>query len=252
MGDTGSSTADRMLAVLDVFSLERPAWSIEDIARRLGYTDSSTYRYVRSLLKCGLLTRVPGGQYVLGAKIIELDSLIRLSDPVTLAAREVLERLSQETNCHTLLSSIHGAHVVNVLHVPGKDPLALTFVRGHRLPWFRGAPGKAVLSRMARAQARQLYAAETPGQPVDEARWNAQWTELKQIRKAGYCVSREELDEHVIGFGAAIAPNQEVIGSISLVCSAERLQMLNAAGLGRMLMSAASEIEGRLTQAAPA
>ncbi len=247
-----TSSLLRMLALLDAFTVQRYAWDVDGLARHFGYTPSSTYRYVKALCRAGLLIRLPRGIYVVGARVIELENLIRQTDPVTEAGRPLLRALAQETGCHVLLASVYGDHLINVVHEPGVEPLELTYLRGRGLPWFRGAPGRAVLAFWPRARVRMLFEAQF-GAPVDEAQWEACWRELRAVRKTGYCVSHAQLDADVLGLGAPVILEGEgdVIGSLSLVCSLRRAEFLNIASAGQKLRDVGKALAGRLAAQAP-
>ena len=73
MADAEVSTVVRAFAVMDLFSLATPVVGVDDVVRRLGYTRSTSYRYMRELVEAGLVTPGAGGNYSLGARIIELD-----------------------------------------------------------------------------------------------------------------------------------------------------------------------------------
>ncbi|QQX89545.1 IclR family transcriptional regulator (plasmid) [Cupriavidus necator] len=244
MNESSTSLA-KMLAILELFTVDHYAWTVEEIAQELGYTPSSAYRYVRELLRSGLLGRIPGAAYVVGAKVIELEALIDQADPVTMAARPVLRELAAETGCACLLSNVYGDRLINVLHVPGLEEYALTYVRGQPLPWFRGAPGKSVLSAMPNARVRKLFDKHGPEDRSD-TEWAAIRAAIKRIREDGYCMSRGELDPDAVGFGAPVVPEDEVIGSVSLVCSSKRAAFLNADVIGTLVMTKAQDIATKI------
>ncbi|MBX6318665.1 helix-turn-helix domain-containing protein [Pigmentiphaga sp.] len=243
----GSSSLGRMLALLDAYTHERYAWTVEDLAAHFGFTPSSTYRYVKELCQAGLLIRLPRGRYVIGARIVELEALIRETDPVTRASQPILRELAQETGCHVLLSNVYGEHLLNVAHEPGVEQLELTYLRGKSLPWFRGAPSLSVLAFWPRARVRRLFEQLHPD--ADEQAWDAMWAKLKAIRKAGYVISRAGLDPDVIGYGVPVMLEDDVIGTISLVCSQQRGEFLNGAALGAVLQQKSRELSARLQQA---
>lgn len=243
----GSSSLGRMLTLLDAYTHERYAWTVEDLAARFGFTPSSTYRYVKELCQAGLLIRLPRGRYVIGARVVELEALIRETDPVTRASQPILRELAQETGCHVLLSNVYGEHLLNVAHEPGVESLELTYLRGKSLPWFRGAPSLSVLAFWPRARVRKLF--EQAHGDAGEQAWNATWASLKAIRKAGYVVSHAGLDPDVIGYGVPVMLEDEVIGTISLVCSRQRGEFLNGAALGAVLQQKSRELSARLQQA---
>ena len=229
-----NSSLARMVALLDAFTPARYAWTVDDLAANFGYTAASTYRYVKALSNAGLLMRLPRGIYVIGARVIELESLIRDTDPVTQVARQILRELVEETDCDVLLSNVYGDHLINVAHEPGVESLGLSYMRGRKLPWFKGAPSKAVLAFLPRARVRQLFES-TFGAQIDEGHWVEIVKELKGIRKEGYCISVGELDSNVVGFGAPVVLDGEVIGSVSLACSAKRANLLNHESIGNSL-----------------
>ncbi|MFY0108237.1 helix-turn-helix domain-containing protein, partial [Acinetobacter baumannii] len=74
-----------------LFTLDRPAWTVERVAAALGVSASSAYRYVAVLTEAGLLTQAGGGSYVLGPALIQYDRQIQLTDPLLQAARPVME-----------------------------------------------------------------------------------------------------------------------------------------------------------------
>ena len=245
MNESNSSLV-RMLAVLDAFTSAKYAWTVEELAGHFGYTAASTYRYVKALCKAGLLLRLPRGLYVVGARVIELESLIRQTDPITKAGLPILQDLARETGCDALLSNVYGSHLVNVAHEPGVVSLELSYLRGRSLPWFKGAPSKAVLAFLSRNRVRQLFET-TFGAPADEEYWPAVLKELRAIRKTGYCISLGELDPDVIGFGAPVILEDEVIGSISLVCSTQRARFLNLETIGNALKLHCAALACRLS-----
>jgi DNA-binding IclR family transcriptional regulator len=248
MNESNSSLV-RMLAVLDAFTPAKFIWTVEELVAHFGYTPASTYRYVKALCKAGLLLRLPRGLYIVGARVIELESLIRETDPVTKEGRPILQELARETGCDALLSNVYGNHLVNVVHEPGVEALELSYLRGRSLPWFKGAPSKAVLAFLPRARVRQLFEAAS-SLPVSEERWVAAVKELRAIRKTGYCISLGELDPDVIGFGAPVILEEEVIGSVSLVCSTQRARFLNRETIGDALKLHCAKLASRLSGSA--
>ena len=47
------NTASRLLAVLNIFTVEKYEWTVEDAAREIGVSVSTAYRYFRELCKAG-------------------------------------------------------------------------------------------------------------------------------------------------------------------------------------------------------
>jgi DNA-binding IclR family transcriptional regulator len=240
----GKNSRAKMLSVLDLFTEKAPVWTADDICSRLGFSTSTGYRYIRELAAAGLLTRITGGAYVLGARIIQLEALMRSIDPISRLGRGVIVSLVKQTGCDALLSNIYGEHVVNVLHERGVENLPLTYVRGRPHPRFRGAMAKAILAFMPRSRAARLYEAhkeEVAASGLGSS-WNEFWQNLQVIRKRGYSDSRGELDAGVVGFGVPVFNGDEVLGSVALGCSPGRLKVLNQPMLIELLKAAAAQI----------
>ena len=58
------STSERLLAVLDLFTLESPDWSVEEAAKATRVATSTTYLYFANLTRQGLLAPCGAGRYV--------------------------------------------------------------------------------------------------------------------------------------------------------------------------------------------
>ena len=62
-GDKRASLS-RALAILDLFTAERPSWTVEQICKAFGIAVPTGYRYVHELMTVGLLMRLAGGMTV--------------------------------------------------------------------------------------------------------------------------------------------------------------------------------------------
>ena len=80
----------KMLSILDLFTETSPVWTADAICTCLGVSTSTGYRYIRELVFSGLLTRITGGAYVLGARIIQLELLMRAIDPISRLGRAII------------------------------------------------------------------------------------------------------------------------------------------------------------------
>lgn len=233
-----------MLTVLDLFDENQVSWTADAICDRLGVSTSSGYRYIRELTAAGLLARLPKGMYVLGPRIIELEYVMRTSDPVAKIGLPLLRSLAQSTGCDVLFSNIHGLHIINVLHVQGVESLGITYTRGRQHPLFRGAVAKSILPYLGRSQLVRIY--ETNIQEVAEAglgdSWLQFWRVLQAMKKQGYSESHGELDPWLHGLGVPLLLNGSVVGSVTLVYSSDRAKLLNVGGLLDQMRTTASEL----------
>ncbi|VCU68380.1 HTH-type transcriptional regulator KipR [Pigmentiphaga humi] len=208
-----------MLALLDVFTPEEAVWSIEELIELTGTSPSTTYRYLKSLHRAGLLSRVGNGSYTLGPRILELDLTTRLTDPVFLAGNTVIDDLSARTQQSALLCILFSNTVMCVGTAYTADASPDLFRRGQRRPLFQGAAAKAILAWLPPHQLRSLFAKHAD--QIRAAGLGRDWTEFRQtlrgIREAGYSSSWGEFTPGVSSIAAPIFNGEtNVLGSLAL------------------------------------
>jgi DNA-binding IclR family transcriptional regulator len=223
-----TSSVGRAFQILNLFTMETPVIEIDDVVTSLGYTRSTAYRYVKELCEAGLLTpTVSGGQYSLGARIVELERLLELTDPLYRAGKAVLESLGQDDSS-LLLQSLNHRNQVLCIYKKGPDVLehdglqvALTRSRGVPFPLFRGAASLVILACLTLHRIRQTYLSDSAR--IAEAGLGRTWEEFRSrmaaIRRRGYAVSRTERKTPlVLGIAVPIflpPPNDKrVVGSL--------------------------------------
>jgi DNA-binding IclR family transcriptional regulator len=227
MSDSASSLG-RAFQILDLFTMAAPVIQIDDVVTGLGYTRSTAYRYLKELCEAGLLTpTVNAGQYSLGARIVELERLLELTDPLYRAGKAVLASLGQDDSSLLLQSLSHGNQVL-CIYKKGPDVLeyngarvALTRSRGVPFPLFRGAASLVILACLSLHRIRQTYLSDALR--IAEAGLGRSWDEFRArmtaIRRRGYAVSRTEKKIPLV-FGIAVPillppPNDKrVVGSL--------------------------------------
>jgi DNA-binding IclR family transcriptional regulator len=240
---------------LQLFTVERPYWTAEEAAQELVTSVSTAYRYIALLVQSGLLDPLDGSKrYVLGPAIIELDRTIRLSEPLVNAAVAPMLWLVEQVTlpCVAMLCRLYFDRVMCV-HQERKagTESEVTYERGRPMPLLRGAPSKVMLANLP---ARQLNALlermrKRAGAEAATFDWPGFKGELRQMRKAGFGVTRGEVDPGVTGICVPVfSPGGTVIASLGAACFGE----VDAVGIGRakaLLAAAASEIELRLSGA---
>jgi len=233
------SSLERMLALLDLFTDAQPAWSVDEVAAKCGYTRSTAYRYVRELADAGLLTPAETGRYSLGPRIIELDRQLRTTDPLLRAMEALKPDLPLRSREQMwLLCRLFRDTVVCIEQI-GQLRQGISFSRGYPMPLFRGATSKAILPFLPERHLMRLYL-DNP-LLVNDAGLGATWQEfkasLRQMRQQGYAVSIGEVDDGVFGIAAPVLDaNAKVIGSVSLVRPASQLDSVHWAEEGLALI----------------
>lgn len=222
------ATADRVLAVLGLFTLEEPVWTVEAAARRLGLSSSTAYGYVRSLVDSGLLVAARSGRYTVGPAVISLDRLTRRHDALVAAARPAMRQLAgaAEGGLVALLCRSFRLQVMCVdQYATGQPGFAIGYERGRPMPLYAGAASKAILAHLPARTLRKLWTGEagaiaSAGLGTDLPGFRRV---MRDLRRQGVVVSRGEIDTGLVGVSAPVFADGEVSGSLGVVASAELL-----------------------------
>ena len=238
-GPAPDGSLDKMLSILNLFTEETSFITQDDIIGSLGCSRATAYRYLKSLSTAGLIGPVHGSAYMVGSRIIELDRLVRLHDPILLAARGVMEELARRDMTNVMLCCYYGDKVM-CADTEWPDPsYKSSYERGRPMPMFLGATAKAILAHLTPYQQRNLMlwhpseiAAAGLGQNWDEFRAN-----MRRLRRDKVVVSYGEIDTGLIGIGAPIfSIEKKVLGSLVIIvpngaASKARLEKLKQAAL---------------------
>jgi DNA-binding IclR family transcriptional regulator len=238
-----------MLAVLDLFTVDAPEWTVEAAADVLRVSATTAYRYFKQLTRAGLISPVSGASYALGPAIIQMDRQIQMCDPMLNAARGVMGDLIQYAAEGTtvLLCRLYHDRVMCVHQVMGRGPqMPVSYERGRLMPLFRGATSKIILAHLPARTLKSLFgrnAAEIAAAGLGTT-WDAFRRDLAGLRRAGVVVSRSEIDPGRIGIGAPIFDKDHaILGSLSFVLAAPRADDRLIARLTPLTVAGAREIE---------
>jgi DNA-binding IclR family transcriptional regulator len=250
------SSGDRLLAVLALFTVEQPEWTVEAAADRLGVSATTSYRYFQRLTKAGLISPVSGASYTLGPAIIAMDRQIQVTDPMLIAARAVMADLIEYAaeGSVILLCRLFHDRVMCVHQVMGRGPQSpVSYERGRLMPLFRGATARIILANLPTRTLKTLFARNEDeiaavGLGHD---WNEFRNQLAKLRREGFCVSRSELDPGRVGVAAPIFSDERaVLGSLSFVLPDERADDRLIGRLAPLTVAGAREIERAMMRSA--
>lgn len=240
----------RVLAILDVFSHERPSWSPDEINQALGYSRPTGYRYVKELVGAGLLQKTSAGRYSLGPRIIELDYEIRQSDPILLASLNIMAELAARTQLTAVLSAMYGRRLIDIHQVgPAVGAPPFPYARGLPRPLFRGAAPKVILSQLPRATLVRLY--EAFSAQIASSGMGGDWTEfrkhLSKIKKAGFYLSIGEVEPQIAGAAVPILnPEGDVLAALAMAGPLADFERIGMEAIRELLLSAAAEVTAQL------
>ncbi len=204
-----SQTVDHALRLLEVLR-DAGALSTTELAARLGVSRTVATRLVATLANHDLVRRTAGG-VALGFGLLDLAAGLAVT--VREAAHPHLQDLALRFHETAVLAVADGETAVAVDQVvPDRRVVRIHYHVGSRHSLAEAAHGKVMLA-FADAATQRLV-----------ARRPAQEAELTAIRKAGYAISQDELEEGVAGLAAPILDGRSVaVASIGVVAPSARL-----------------------------
>ena len=246
------NTANRLLSVLNLFTVEKSEWTVDEAAKEIGVSVSTAYRYFRDLSKVGLLDPFSGGKYILGPAVIENDRKIRLTDPLIMVGRPAMQRLVARSSSTgvALLCRVYRNCVMCVHQEAAVLPEnAIGYERGRPMPMFRGASSKVIFANLPSRTARWFF--EKFPHEIAAAGLGSDWEtirgNLRRIRRAGLQITRGEVDAGLVGIAAPVfGPDRDVIGSVAMAIPEGEATPQSIANISALVEAAAREIDASL------
>ncbi len=202
IGGTGRpkvQSVDRTLDVLEALATRRGATGISDLAQVVGLHVSTVHRLLATLVDRGYVRQDPeSSRYHLGARVFALANAADVHLDLRLVARPYLERMMRNSGETANLVTSSETEVVYLDQVASMHLVKMFTTPGMRAPLYCTGTGKAMLAQRAPEEAEIVLAGAmrryTSKTIVTRA---ALEHELAVIRKNGFCVDNEEMEEGV-------------------------------------------------------
>jgi DNA-binding IclR family transcriptional regulator len=242
------NSLERTLAILELFDEDRLEWTPEAMMAALGYARPTLYRYLRTLREAGFLVSLPGAGFTLGPKVVEMDYLLRQSDPLVLAAQPHLERLAAAHPCTALVVRWYGSRILCVASERSAPDPASSYPRGRPMPLVRGAIARSIIAFLPRARLRPVVMANRAdfavlGLGATEA---AIQEHFRQVRRDGVAVARGEVTPGVIGIAAPVFDTARTPIASLCMTIADSAAETRVAALAAEVRATAAAISDRL------
>jgi DNA-binding IclR family transcriptional regulator len=215
------TSLERLLSILDLFTEQKPVWTLDDMTSHVSFSRSSMYRYVGELTDSGLLVALGRGSFILGPRIIELDRQIRVCDPLLAASKEVMRLASRKLPAGLLiLSSLYGERVICTHQEPEPSPLSVSYSRGRTLPLFTSSTSRIILANLPQRTLIKIFLRDRA--EISAAGLGGEWDQfkmrLREIRREGVYVTRSAVDAGMVCTASAIFSGPKtVIGALCFV-----------------------------------
>lgn len=238
------------LNILLLFDVSAPSFTVSEISKRLGYSQSKAYRLVRTLIKYNFLQedRVKS-RYSLGISAFRLGLLAQKHFNIGLLARPFMKEVSLLTKETVLLVAVNKMRGVVLQRVESEEPVRLELQIGASIPLPAGASGKILMAylpedewdRIITIEGLKRYAANTITNK------NKLKAHLREIRKMGYTFSDQEVDP---GGRAVSAPilnsGGELVAGLSIAGPVHRMKKDKINSLVKLVVQYAHKISTNL------
>ena len=204
---------NKVSRLLDCFTVEEPAPTLQQLTRRTGLPASTCQRLVHNLVREGFLDR-DGDRYRIGMAFVRWAAPGTVGLDLVELVRPEVARLRDETGETACLYVRDGAFRTVVAVAETRHVVMRLFKVGMVMPMHAGAPGKVFLAydRAARADVlRHGLARFTAQTPVEVETLDRQ---AQQCRTDGYSVAFSERHE---GVGSISAPVFDQAGELAAV-----------------------------------
>lgn len=224
-----SETLDKGLRILNLYCEEKATYSLSEIARCLGISKTSVFRFVNTLCEHGYLQKDSRAKtYTLGMRTIPLAHSFLQKADIVQRIKPYVDEIHKQYDLHVDVGMIQNNNIYLVYRRESKDTLAfLHFTSAGNL--HNLATGKAAMAFMEEEQlagfldASQL-ALQHLGHVFDR---EAIRRELAAVRERGYSLNKENFLPGLISIGAPIfnLHSGKVVGGVSFDSSTARIGM---------------------------
>lgn len=239
------------LEILLLYGGSNPIFSVSEISKKLGFSQSKTYRLIRTLTRYGLLQEENGtAKYVLGLNVCRLGLVARNQIRVPEVARPFMKELSLVTRETVLLTAVNGTTGIVLERVESEQPIRFSlFQPGATIPLHCGASSKILMAflreedwdRIIQKEGLKRYTSHTITDG-DQLK-----THLRQIRKRGYAFSDQEIDQDVRAVAAPILNGSgELVAGLSVAGPLYRIPKKKVSSLGKLVMEYARRISSQI------
>lgn len=202
----GTNSADRILSVLNLFTDGRLEWTAEQLMEALGYSRPTMYRYLRSLKDAGLLVSISNSLLTLGPRVVEMDFLIRKSDPLVIYGKVHIHQLARAYPSTSLLARWYGDKMLCMDSESSTKNYFTNYTRGRPMALVRGAIARTIVANLPRAHLENhiyLHLKEFKKIGLGE-NYQDILESFLEVKKNRVCIARQEMTPGVMGIASPI------------------------------------------------
>jgi len=225
--EVGRSVLSKAFAILDALREAQVDLTRAQLARRTGLPPTTVHRLAGELCEHGALELTERHTYRVGPWLWEIGTLSARTRTFRHVAIPFMQDLYEATHENVQLAVPDGFDALIVERVRGRTSVPITSRVGGRLPLHATGVGKAILAFSPEAfQEAAIARGLTPMTPFTITDPNVLRRELAETRERGYSITRMEMGRNSASVGVPIlGPDDDVLGSISLIVEAARADL---------------------------
>jgi IclR family pca regulon transcriptional regulator len=217
---------ERGIAVIQVFSRERPALTLSEVARLCGITRATARRILLTLEDLGHV-RSDGRLFSLTPRVLTLGWAYLSSLNLWETAQPLMEELTRRTNESCSAATLDLPDVVYVARVPTHRIMTIALGIGTRLPAHCTSMGRVLLAALPEAEleaflARTPLEAYTPRTVTAPERLRRT---LATVRQQGWALVDQELEIGLRSIAAPLRVDGRTIAAVNVSAAAPRVPL---------------------------
>lgn len=215
-----STSLERGMSVLRLFTPDRSTWTLTQISKTLDLNKTSTFRFVNTLVQLGYLRKDPETKLIsLGAQVMTLGASFYRTDDLYEVGKPLIDEAFEVYNVNTELALYNEDMIVVVYRREAKESFVPRFPISRRKEQFYcSSLGKAILSALPQHEMMEIVqdlpnekkTANTLSNKADLI------ADLEKTRQRGYALNNEEWVPGLIAIAAPLTNlhTNEVKGAV--------------------------------------
>lgn len=217
---------ERGIAVIQVFSRERPALTLSEVARLTGITRATARRILLTLEDLGHV-RSDGRLFSLTPRVLTLGWAYLSSLNLWETAQPLMEELTKQTNESCSAATLDLPDVVYVARVPTSRIMTIALGIGTRLPAHCTSMGRVLLAALPEPELEDFLATARlepyTGRTITD-RERLRRT-IHSVREQGWALVDQELEIGLRSIAAPLRVDGRTIAAINVSAAAPRVPL---------------------------
>jgi len=233
---------EKAFKILALFDEKGKKLTVTEIHDLLNFNKASTFRILKNLEDAGYIEKDSRTlKYKLGLKIYYLASLAEPHTAIRRITRPFLEKLNEECHETIHLAVLHQGEALYLDKIEGKKTIRVITRIGMKLPAHCSGVGKTLLADLSKDAMEKIIREKSLPRFTDNTitELNDLKAELAQIRKQGYAIDNEEIEEGLKCVASPLLNSEgKVLASISISAPSERFNLESSTYISKIKKTA--------------